>query len=641
MLFQKKVTIGIMVFFAIGTACLATDIHQAAKDGDLDTLKALLEKDPTLANARNESEETPLHMAATGGHLDIVKFLIEKGSDVNASDNQKNTPLHLACYGGFKDVAEELIIHGADIEARVTNGTTPLYWTVPGGHIEMFRFLVDKGADIHAKTDDGSSLLHAAALYGQRDIAKLLMEKGVDAQIKKVDGSTPLNYAASRGHKEVVELLIDGGADVNAGDNRGYTPLRISVLLGRKEVAEILLDRGADPNKKNESGASPLHEAVMEGRKEIAELLISKGADIHLIDDAGHCPLHLAANHGHKDVVELLLAKGADVNNQDKGGDTALHGAAWVGNREIAEILIAKEAPVNIKNSEGRTPLDNALRGSHKEVIELLKAKGAYRMKDSQKSPKKILSRKIDQKGLSKPLKFTILYDNYLHLEGTKPDWGFSCLIEGAEKTILFDTGTRPDILLHNVDRLGVDLKKVEQIVISHDHHDHIGGLPAVLEQNHEVSVYLPVSFAYEIVRSVETTRAEVVSVDEPVEICPNVYSTGEMGVEIKEQSLIINTDRGLVIVTGCSHQGIVEILRRAKELFDRPIHLVFGGFHLGGKEDAELEEIIRHFKEIGVERCGGTHCTGDRAIELFKKAYGESYVPMGTGRILEINKKN
>ncbi len=235
------------------------------------------------------------------------------------------------------------------------------------------------------------------------------------------------------------------------------------------------------------------------------------------------------------------------------------------------------------------------------------------------------------------PMKFTILYDNYLHEQGTKPDWGFSCLIEGTEKVILFDTGTQPDILLHNVDRLGIDLKKVEQIVISHDHHDHIGGLSDVLDRNHDVSVYLPVSFAFEIIRSVEGKKAKVVSVDEPIELCKNVYSTGEMGVQIKEQSLIINTKKGLIIVTGCSHQGIVNILKRAKKLFDRPIYLVFGGFHLGGTPDAKVEEIIRNFKEIGVEKCGATHCTGDRPIELFKKAFGDNYVPMGTGRILEI----
>jgi 7,8-dihydropterin-6-yl-methyl-4-(beta-D-ribofuranosyl)aminobenzene 5'-phosphate synthase len=251
----------------------------------------------------------------------------------------------------------------------------------------------------------------------------------------------------------------------------------------------------------------------------------------------------------------------------------------------------------------------------------------------------KILSEKIKQNGIQAPLKFTILYDNSLFREGTKPDWGFSCLIEGTEKTILFDTGTNPEILMHNVDQLEVDLKKVEQIVISHNHYDHAGGLNAVLEKNHEVSVHLLVSFPVEFVRDVETSQAEVVTIDEPAEICQDVYTTGEMGVQIKEQSLILNTDKGLVIVTGCSHQGIVAILKRAKELFERPIHLVFGGFHLGAKSNKELEEIIKEFEEIGVERCGATHCTGDEAIAMFKSAFGENYVSMGTGRILEVNR--
>ena len=295
------------------------------------------------------------------------------------------------------------------------------------------------------------------------------------------------------------------------------------------------------------------------------------------------------------------------------------------------------KAAMEAKFANGDTPLDNALRRGHEDIVTLLMANKAKGRTDLKMESQKIVSDQIDQEGMNTPLKFTILYNNYLHEQGTKPDWGFSCLIEGTEKVILFDTGTQPDILLHNVDHLGVDLKKVEQIVISHDHYDHIGGLPKVLDRNPDVSVYMPVSFSYEIVRSVESKKAKVVSVDEPVELCPNVYSTGEMGVQIKEQSLIINTKKGLIIVTGCSHQGIVNILKRAKKLFGRPIYLVFGGFHLGGTPDAKVEEIIRNFKEIGVEKCGATHCTGDRPIELFKKAFGENYVPMGTGKILEI----
>lgn len=637
---QKIIFIGIIVFGMVGSLCLAEDIHQSAEEGDLAKVKTLIEENPALANAKNEDQETPLHRAVSGGHLDIVEFLIAAGADIDAQDNQKRTPLHLACYDGRRDIVEELISHGANLEARFANGITPLFWTVPGGHTEVFELLVKKGADIDVKADNGANLLHSVAMYGQKDMAKILIEKGADVNRTSDDGTAPINYAAARGHKEVLELLIDKGADVNAGDDRGYTPLRISVLLGKNEIVETLLARGADPNKRNDDRMTPLHDAASEGRTEPAELLIANGAEVDAKDAKGHSPLHQAANHGYKDIVEILVAKEADVNGQDEGGDTALHGAAWKGDKEIVELLIVHKAHLNAKNKEGKTPLDNALRQGHTEVADLLMAKGGTGMEDSIKREVKILTGKIDQKGIQTPLKFTILYDNYLYREGTKPDWGFSCLIEGTEKTILFDTGTNPEILMHNVDQVEVDLKKVEQIVISHNHHDHTGGLNAVLEKNHEVSVHLPVSFPYEFVRDVETSKAEVVSINEPVEICQDVYTTGEMGDQIKEQSLILNTDKGLVIVTGCSHQGIVAILKRAKELFERPIHLVFGGFHLGAKSNEELEEIIKEFKEIGVERCGATHCTGDKAIGMFKEAFGENYVSMGTGRVFEVNKK-
>jgi len=235
------------------------------------------------------------------------------------------------------------------------------------------------------------------------------------------------------------------------------------------------------------------------------------------------------------------------------------------------------------------------------------------------------------------PITITILYDNYVFNEELKTDWGFSCIIEGTEKTILFDAGTKSDILFHNINKLKVNPEEVELVAISHHHGDHFGGLFSFLKKNNEVTVYLPVSFPDEFFRRVEKTEAKAVAVDKPVEICKDVSLTGEMGDRIKEQSLILNTDQGLVVITGCAHPGIVKIVKRAKEILDKKIYLVFGGFHLPEKSEGEIKEIISQFKDLGVLKVGATHCTGDRAIKLFKEAYGKNFVQMGVGRVIKI----
>jgi len=229
----------------------------------------------------------------------------------------------------------------------------------------------------------------------------------------------------------------------------------------------------------------------------------------------------------------------------------------------------------------------------------------------------------------------TILYDNNAFTPGTQADWGYSCLIEGTEKTILFDAGTKPEVFFHNVEALDVDLTKVDLVVISHEHGDHTGALAQVLEQNHGLTVYHPVSFSDQFVSSVKQAGATSIPVTEPVEIIDDVYLTGEMGGDIKEQSLILRTGDGPVVITGCSHPGIVEILEMAKQILDEEIFMVFGGFHLLRHSDDEMVEIIERFKQLGVEKCGAMHCTGDQQIAAFQDAYGENFVAMGAGRVL------
>lgn len=463
-------------------------------------------------------------------------------------------------------------------------------------------------------------LLNEAIQKEDVSLIRSLLEQNPElVHTKTPGGSIPLHPAAFKDNTEIISLLISKGADVNSRNNEGWTPLFMASNYGRRKSVELLINNGADVNAKDNEGVTPLHIASMNGHKEVVDLLITKGADITLIDNLGRTPLHSASWSGKKDVVELLITKGINVDATDLGGDTPIHGAAYHGHKEVVELLLSKGAKLNLKNEEGRTPLDNAARLNRKDTFKML-----------------IIARTRTSEGLKKPIKFTVLYDNFIY-NGGKPAHGFSCLIEGTEKTILLDTGGDSKVLMHNIDHFNVDLSQVEQIVITHNHWDHSGGLFEVMEKNNDVPVYLPISFPYAFIRRVEGKGAKVISIDEPIELCENVFLTGEMGDRTKEQSLIIDSRKGLVIITGCSHQGIVNILKLAKKLFDKKIYLVFGGFHLGGKKDSELQEILSDFKELGVVKCGATHCTGEKAISMFKEAYGENYVAIGTGRILKI----
>jgi 7,8-dihydropterin-6-yl-methyl-4-(beta-D-ribofuranosyl)aminobenzene 5'-phosphate synthase len=238
-------------------------------------------------------------------------------------------------------------------------------------------------------------------------------------------------------------------------------------------------------------------------------------------------------------------------------------------------------------------------------------------------------------------IKLTILFDNYLfqkEKEGLQTKWGFACLIEGMEKTILFDTGSSGDVLLNNISKLKVDAQKVETVVISHKHWDHVGGLPAFLEINPNVSVYMPASVARKWEPEIKKRKATPVEVSQPIELCPKVSLTGEIEGSINEQALILDTANGLIVITGCAHPGIVEILKKSQKINNKKIYMVLGGFHLMEKSDSEIKSIIKDFQQLGVIKVGPTHCTGDKAIQLFKDAYGENYIKIGVGKVIEID---
>lgn len=233
--------------------------------------------------------------------------------------------------------------------------------------------------------------------------------------------------------------------------------------------------------------------------------------------------------------------------------------------------------------------------------------------------------------------RLTILYDNNPYDYRLKSSWGFSCLIELEEKTVLFDTGGDGEILLYNMRVLNKDPKTIDIIVLSHVHGDHTGGLWSILREKQTLKVYIPGSFPQEFEQSVKKYGAGVVRVDASLEIDRGIYSTGEMDHGIKEQSLLVHTTKGMILVTGCAHPGIIEIIKKAKTIAREDIYMVVGGWHLSSAGEREIKGIIDTFLRMRIQKVAPCHCTGDRAMAMFKSEYAENFIKAGVGCIIKL----
>jgi len=234
-------------------------------------------------------------------------------------------------------------------------------------------------------------------------------------------------------------------------------------------------------------------------------------------------------------------------------------------------------------------------------------------------------------------LRLHVVFNNVPYKAGMETGWGFSCLIEGLDKTILFDTGGSGDILLANMQRLGLDPEGVDAVVLSHIHGDHTGGLGAFLTRNPDVTVYMPESFPASFQRGVKHLGAATESVSGPQRLMDSVYSTGEMGWAIKEQALMVDTRQGLIVITGCAHPNVADMAEQAQMYLGKNIYLLMGGFHLGGRSDAEIRTIIRRLKSLDVKKIAPSHCTGDNAIRMFRDAWGDNFVEGGLGAVIHV----
>ena len=213
-----------------------------------------------------------------------------------------------------------------------------------------------------------------------------------------------------------------------------------------------------------------------------------------------------------------------------------------------------------------------------------------------------------------------ILFDNYKVCDKCPSLWGFSAYLE--EYKLLFDTGSNGRILLKNMQLLDVDVKKIEYLFITHSHWDHIGGLDSIIELNTNLTLFVPSSLSKHLIKDLRTLVKEVVvCTKKPQKLFANLYTTGVLGEETPEQSLIIDKQES-TLITGCGHFGIENITKVARDIIGRDIQCVVGGFHLLRSSDEKILHTINALKEMGVKCARPTHCSGDKAIELFMNSF-------------------
>ncbi len=266
----------------------------------------------------------------------------------------------------------------------------------------------------------------------------------------------------------------------------------------------------------------------------------------------------------------------------------------------------------------------------------------------------------------------TVLYDAFSDSSKITKDWGFSALIEHDGKRILFDSGNNAEIFEHNVKALGVDLTKLDFVVISHRHADHTTGLKYLLSVNPNVPIYAPLEsfgvfggaapstlikpvtslpgrmryydgkYPDKISTGYPWSGGNFVLIDKLTEISPGIFIVFTISktpgtLELRELSLALRGPDGLSIVVGCSHPGIEEILQTAAAI-DPRLHFLCGGFHLVSTPDTEIDRLTESLKnKWKVQKIAPGHCTGEPAFLRLQKTFGDDYLYAGAGTRLEI----
>lgn len=236
-------------------------------------------------------------------------------------------------------------------------------------------------------------------------------------------------------------------------------------------------------------------------------------------------------------------------------------------------------------------------------------------------------------------LEIRIVFDNTSARTDLRRSWGFSAVVDFGGHRVLFDAGSDPILLLEHLDLMQIDPKSIEHAVISHQHGDHLCGVYWVFEKNPKMKVHFLDCFPEEPFRRAAALKMIPHRVKGPFEVVPGIYSTGIVDGLPPEQSLVIETSQGLVMLVGCSHPGVVKLVETAQKQREKDsIRLLLGGFHMLRKEPEQIKTTINRLQDLKVHTVMPAHCSGDPAIEMFQTLYGKQFHAAGAGRLIVLD---
>ncbi len=236
-------------------------------------------------------------------------------------------------------------------------------------------------------------------------------------------------------------------------------------------------------------------------------------------------------------------------------------------------------------------------------------------------------------------MEIKILFDNRRLNRTFIAGWGLSYLVDDR---ILFDTGESAGPLFYNMDRMGVSIEQIQSVVISHEHFDHTGGLWNILKERPGINVYVCPDFSAPFKEEAASYTCNVIEAHHMTPIAERIQATGQLrsGTHsdgIAEQSLVLCTELGLTMLTGCAHVGIVDMVEQVTMVTGKKSYLVMGGFHLLGEPETMVQAVGRRLHELGVQYIGPAHCTGTEPMRILKGSYGQRFIDVLVGETIKV----